>query len=396
MNRHNFRTYLLIATSLITLYGCATNKDPLTDLLQDDDIGQLIASDDIRIDTAQNNTYHTSQFKNHRGRPLKGRYIKTHWSKLPGWSKQSVHQLVPVLRQNCAGLMRRFPKNTHVTSRANPAAWANFCQKLQQKQHIDNPIAFLESNLQPWYIPTRNKTTGYYIPVVSGDKKRHGPYQWPLFGTPYSRSKQHATRGYIETHPQQFNPLVWLNDPIEAFFLQIQGSGFVKLPNKRLILLAYNSHNGQPYRSLGRYLIRQGWIHPTKASMQGIKAWAKRQSPSKVRKAMSVNKRMPFFKIKHQSFVTGAYGIALTGQRSVAVDPRYIPLGTPIYMSSQGVHNIQRTLFAHDTGGAIKGAGRIDYFWGIGHAAGQKAGVTNQRNQVWILWPKEAGRPSTQ
>lgn len=167
-----------------------------------------------------------------------------------------------------------------------------------------------------------------------------------------------------------------------------------------MIRLAYADHNGRPYASIGKWLADKGEVPLAQASMQNIKAWAKR-NPARVQEMLNANTAMVFFSeeriVDPQLGPKGAYSIPLIGERAVAVDTRFVPLGTPVYLATQypaSSQPLRRLMFAQDTGAAIKGAARTDYYWGFGDEAGAKAGRMKQSGEMWVLWPKQAGAPS--
>jgi len=188
--------------------------------------------------------------------------------------------------------------------------------------------------------------------------------------------------------------IVWVDDAIDAFFLQVQGSGRVLLPHGEVIRVAYADQNGQPYKSIGRYLIDKGELTMSQASMQGIKAWVAAH-PSRQEELLNVNPRYIFFREEEISDPSvgpkGAMGLPLTPERSIAVDPAYIPLGAPVFLATTQPGSkspLQRLVMAQDTGSAIKSPVRADFFWGFGAQAGETAGRMKQRGSMWVLLPK--------
>jgi len=200
--------------------------------------------------------------------------------------------------------------------------------------------------------------------------------------------------------------LFWVDDPVDLFFLQIQGSGRVQLPTGELVRVGYADQNGQPYKSIGRYLVEQGELKLEQASMQGIKAWGA-ANPAKLDALLKQNPSYVFFRELPMSesgqgsttdaAITtggpvGALGVALTPERSIAVDPRYIPPGAPVFLATTWPGSAQalaRLVMAQDSGGAIRGAVRADYFWGFGDAAGAQAGRMRQSARMWVLLPRD-------
>lgn len=344
--------------------------------------------------------------------------------------------------RNCAGLMRPTGGSLTAPARSAPRDWHAVCAAAAdpaQAPDGKDPAAvraFMQQYLQPWRLDegkaaAANTVTGYYEPLVRGSRTRGGVYQWPLYevpsdlliidlGTIYPDLAGKRVRGKLvegrrvvpyDTRAEiaadtarQPAAIVWVDDPVDAFFLQIQGSGRVQLtsgPDSGTILrLAYADHNGRPYASIGRWLADQGELPLAQASMQNIRTWAQR-NPARVQEMLNANSAMVFFREELISDPSegpkGAYSIPLTGQRSIAVDTRFVPLGAPVFLSTTQPASSQplnRLVFAQDTGAAIKGAARADFYWGFGDAAGEQAGRMKQRGRMWVLWPKSAGQPA--
>ncbi len=198
--------------------------------------------------------------------------------------------------------------------------------------------------------------------------------------------------------------LLWLDDPVEAFFVQVQGSGRVQFPDGSGVRIGYADQNGLPYRSIGRVLIDRGELTLETASMQGIKAWG-RQHPDRLPALLDENPSYVFFRevAAHANSADsgidgpiGAIGVPLAAGRAIAVDPRFLPLGAPIFLATtEPLSNVplRRLVLAQDTGGAIRGALRVDFFWGSGDDAGRSAGRMNQTGSMWLLWPKGVPPP---
>jgi membrane-bound lytic murein transglycosylase A len=194
---------------------------------------------------------------------------------------------------------------------------------------------------------------------------------------------------------------VFVDDAVEAFFLQIQGSGRVRLAEGGIVRLGYADQNGQPFRSVGRILIERGAVAPGEASMQGIKAWA-REHPDELPRLLDENPSYVFFRevVPDPNAPVdgpiGTLGVPLAAGRAIAVDPRSIPLGAPVFLATTwplSERPLNRLVLAQDTGGAIRGPLRADFFWGFGEDAGREAGRMKQPGRMWVLWPKGAGLP---
>jgi membrane-bound lytic murein transglycosylase A len=371
-------------------------------------------------------------------RPLTGKFQAVQWGALPGWQDDNLDQVWKAFVNNCKGLMRPVSGSLALPARASPRAWQPVCAEvlmsgLPEDGSADTVAirAFLQRHLQPWRLLdgsgqiARNTVTGYYEPLIHASRERTEEYQWPLYASPddlltvdlgsvYPDLAGKRIRGKLEGRrvvpydtraqiAQSGTPppvIVWANDPVEAFFLQIQGSGRAQLPNGQTIRLAYDNHNGRPYASIGKWLADQGELPLAQASMQNIKAWAKR-NPQRVQEMLNANQAMVFFREEavHDPDLgpKGAYGVALIGGRSIAIDTAFIPLGAPVYLATTYPASstpLRRLVFAQDTGAAIKGPARVDYYWGFGDDAGAQAGRMKQKGEVWVLWPRQAGAPS--
>lgn len=373
-----------------------------------------------------------SVFKETAPRQLNGIYRAANWGDLPGWTEDNGEHIWLGLVNNCRGLMRPISGSLTIPARATPQAWYNVCQAVSSMGNQVDPMTakqFIQDNLRPWSVSgdkgAQGLVTGYYEPIVKGSRSRGGAYQWPMYAPPADlltvdlgalypelagkrvRGKvvgnkvvPYDTRAEITSANKQPPVIAWLDDPVEAFFLQVQGSGRVMLDNGASLRLAYADHNGRPYSSIGRWLADQGELAISQASMQNIKQWAQ-NNPARVPEMLNSNQAMVFFKEERlKDDITGpkgAYGIPLIGQRAIAVDPTFVPLGSPVFLATtQPASNVplQRLVFAQDTGAAIKGAARADFYWGSGDAAGDAAGRMKQTGQMWILWPRDAGEPS--
>jgi membrane-bound lytic murein transglycosylase A len=212
------------------------------------------------------------------------------------------------------------------------------------------------------------------------------------------RLQPYYSRGEIDQRNGGFAApvIAWVADPVELFFLQIQGSGQIRLDAGERIRVGYAEQNGHPYRSLGRHLVERGEMPLEHASMQGIKAWAA-ANPERLQQALSHNASYVFFReLPAADGPIGAQGVALEAGYSIAVDPRHVPLGAPVFLATTyplSEAPLERLVMAQDTGGAIRGAVRADFFWGSGAEAGELAGRMRQTGRLWILWPRGATLP---
>jgi len=270
---------------------------------------------------------------------------------------------------------------------------------------------------------TRGRMTGYYEPMLNGSRTRAAPYVVPLHRPPadlltidlsslYPELANQRVRGRLQPSDKgtrvvpywsraelteerlRGTELVWVDDAIEAFFLQVQGSGRVRFRDGSMIRVGYADTNGHPYRSIGRVLIDRGELTLEQASMQGITAWA-RANPKRVVDLLNENPSYVFFREvplgDPNAGPVGALGVPLTPGYSVAVDPRFIPLGAPVLLSSEHPVSgapLRRLMLAQDTGGAIRGPLRFDFFWGFGTEAAAPAGRQRHDVQAWLLVPR--------
>ena len=348
------------------------------------------------------------------------RYTAAAWSDLPGWQEDTHAAAWPALLQSCRGLR----------SRSGAEHWRALCRQAEAMTAPTDAEArtFFETHLQPYAVSGAETTavdgmvTGYYEPLLQGSRQPDRRFAFPVHGVPdnlltielgdlFPELKGKRVRGRVEGNKvvpywprgeilaqQERLPaktLAWVDDPIELFFLQIQGSGRIRLPDGSVMRVNYADQNGHPYRSIGRLLVDRGDLKLEEASMQGIQAWA-RANPERLDELLNSNPSYVFFRempASHDGPI-GALGVPLTAERSIAIDPRAIPLGAPVFLATTRPNSAQpmnRLVMAQDTGGAIRGAVRVDFFWGFGKEAGALAGRMKQSGRVWVLLP--AGHP---
>ncbi|HYI83521.1 MAG TPA: MltA domain-containing protein, partial [Acetobacteraceae bacterium] len=242
--------------------------------------------------------------------------------------------------------------------------------------------------------------TGYYEPELRGAEYAVGAFGVPLHALPPSTLLDGAwpDRGVIEAGALAGLglELAWVDDPADAFFLHIQGSGRVRLHDGRLLRLGYAGQNGHSYRAIGRTLIDSGAIPRERMSMQAIRGWLATAAPGAAAEVMRGNPSYVFFRVLDGlapgQGAPGALGVPLTPGRSLAVDPAFIPFGAPVFVETRDPVDgapIRRLLHAQDTGGAIRGPARGDLFWGWGEAAAQRAGLMREAAGVFVLVPRE-------
>lgn len=336
------------------------------------------------------------------------------WTDLPFWPAEQASAVWPAFLQGCTTLVKR-------------SAWQASCAEAAAMPAPDDITAraFFVRHFQPWQATQEDGSpegliTGYYEPLLKGDRVRTARARFPLHAAPddlvtvdlagvYPELKSlrlrgrlvgnklvpYATRAEIESGQDGFRgrPIAWAEDPVDLFFLQIQGSGRIELPDGSHLRVGYADQNGHPYQSIGRLLVERGELTLDQASMQGIKDWGAR-NPEKLPELLTANPSYVFFRELPNGLAgpLGALGVPLTGGRSIAVDPRFIPLGAPVFLATTQPNSpepLNRLVMAQDTGGAIRGGVRADFFFGFGDAAGELAGRMKQRGRMWVLLPKD-------
>lgn len=324
----------------------------------------------------------------------RSRWQPVRWSELPGFEADNLHEAWNAWLRSC--------ERPH-------AAHAKLCPEVRRLS-IASPEeqrSWMTSRLQPYRVEplqgAESLLTGYYEPVLEAARQPGAGYAVPLYRPPadLATRKPWYSRQEMDTSPQaraalRGREIAYVADPLDALALQIQGSGRLRVtePDGRVntVRVAFAGSNEQPYRSVGSWLLQRGELRD--ASWPGIKAWA-RANPQKVQEMLWANPRVTFFREEPLSDLDaafgprGAQGVPLTPGRSIAVDKESIPYGTPVWLATPGpLLNLQRLVFAQDTGSAIVGAVRADYFVGWGDGAGEVAGRLKQPLALWVLWPR--------
>lgn len=349
--------------------------------------------------------------------PLLPTLVPADWSAVTSWQSDSAEEAWGAFLQSCTVLGKR-------------PAWQAVCADAAAMPMPDAPAAraFFEQRFQPHEARQEDGSaeglvTGYYEPLLKGDRVRTKRARYPLFAAPddlvavelasvYPELKNLRLRGRVVgkkvvPYPSRGEiiaggdnggfrgtPIAWAEDPVDLFFLQIQGSGRIELPDGSHMRVGYADQNGHPYRSIGKLLVERGELKLEEASMQGIKNWGAK-NPDKLPELLASNPSYVFFRELPDGTEgpLGALGVPLTGGRSIAVDPRFIPLGAPVFLTTTEPNSsvpLNRLVMAQDTGGAIRGGVRADFFWGFGTAAGEQAGRMKQRGRMWVLLPRTA------
>lgn len=305
-------------------------------------------------------------------------------------------------------------------AKANPACGA----ALALGDDVDRETArkFFEAHFIPHEVihnKSRGLVTGYYEPEVRGAREQGGAYQVPVYALPDDlvtlkpdterarwnseitgaiagapKSRPYYTRAEIDAGALEGRglELLWLDDPVELFFMQIQGSGRVRLADGSTIRLGYAGKNGHSYTSIGKRLLEMGEGRPERLTMDGIKEWL-RADPARGRALMHENKSYVFFVAFDGEGPVGAEGTVLTPVRSLAVDTAYHKLGTPVFVSAPKLKGaddapFRRLMIAQDVGSAIRGPERGDIYFGSGDEAGAIAGRTKHEAKFHVLLPK--------
>ena len=345
-------------------------------------------------------------------------FIASKWEMLPDWQTLDLSNSQTAFLQSCRVLK-------------NKPHWQEVCAQAEHLEISNNTK--LREFYEEWFTPYQllnpdgsehGTITGYYEPLLKGSRSRTPRFQYPLYAAPndlltidlggiYPQLKNLRLRGRLQgkrivpyynraeidagAEALAGNELFWVENEIESFFLQIQGSGRIELPDGKQVKVGYADHNGHPYVSIGKKLVEAGELKLEEASMQGIKLWAEK-NPDRINKLLEQNPSYVFLRElpDNLSAPLGALGVPLTNEYSIAVDPRTIPLGAPVFLATTYPNTnmpLNRLMLAQDTGGAIKGAVRADFFWGFGEFAGTQAGKMRQQGRLWVLFPKD-GEPA--
>lgn len=346
-------------------------------------------------------------------------FLAAQWSDLPGWNADDPTLAFSAWVTSCSSLDKK-------------PLWQDLCRDARAvtDKRPEALRQWFETKMRPWAMvnPDGSKTgliTGYYEPVLKGNRTRTAQSSVPVFGPPedmvtvdlselYPELKHMRLRGRVvekgkgegkklipyfsrsewtaQEVLRQSDAILFVDDPIDFFFMQIQGSGQIHFADGKRVRLNYADQNGHPYKSIGRWLIDKGELKSHEASMQGIKAWAK-ANPKRLAELLNANPSLVFFRELPLTSEgpPGAMGLPLTPERSIAIDPRHIPLGAPVWLATTRPNSEQaltRLMLAQDTGGAIRGVVRADFYWGSGNEPGALAGKMRQSGQMWVLFPR--------
>ena len=328
----------------------------------------------------------------------RSRWIGASWAELPGWDRDRAAEFWPAFMRSCE---RPVP------------GWLVACVSAK-KAPVGSDAAvrtWLEQHLQPYRVesPERDAgglATGYFEPLVEASRTSRPGFRVGLHAPPpdLGSRRPYWTRQQLDALPAAQKSLsgseiAWVRDKLDALLLQIQGSGRLAFAgaaggDRQTVRIAFAGHNDQPYRSIGRWLIDEGELRPGEASWPAIRTWA-RQHPQRIDEMLWQNPRVVFFREEPLPDPgvgpKGAQGVPLTPGRSIAVDPMSVPYGTPVWLDTTeplSAVPLRRLAVAQDTGTAITGAVRADYFWGWGAEAEAQAGRMKQPLRMWVLWPR--------
>ena len=335
------------------------------------------------------------------------------WEEMPGWRDDNLEQAWQALQAQCP----------RMDSKGDP--WPVICQKVSDLQSptAEQVREFFQSNFAPHRIHGKHGKfdgliTGYYEPILKGSLSKSDPYVYPIYSPPedmvtvelaglYPSLKGMRLRGRVEGNrlvpfhsreaidgeqqPLAGKELLWIDDPYDSFFLQIQGSGRVRLDDGSMVGLNYADQNGHPYVAVGKTLVEMKELPLEDVSLFTIRQWLDK-NPSRAHEVLNSNPSYVFFTLREDTAEgpRGSLNVPLTDERSLAVDRRVIPLGTPVWLDTtlpDGTR-YQRLMIAQDTGGAIRGPVRADVFFGTGERAELLAGEMKQSGQLYALLPQ--------
>lgn len=330
-----------------------------------------------------------------------GQYQEVSFKDLPSWESEDFDEALDVFQKTCQKSSRK-------------PLFAKICAK---SENIGGAREFFEGNFTPFVsLSASSLATGYYEPTLEGSYTKSEEYPYAVYGVPddlvrlelideYKPFIRRPLRGrfvdekivpYFSRQEISENalsteePLCYVSDKIDLFFLQVQGSGKIELDDNTSLYLGYGDQNGYPYESIGKEMIRRGCLKKGEVSLRSIYQYLS-DNPHEIDSILNSNPSYVFFQ-KRSTGASGALGLRLQTGRSVAVDKKNIPLGMPLFISThEPISNekYERMVFAHDTGGAIKGESRIDIFFGSGKKAKEQAGLMQKKLKLWMLVPND-------
>jgi len=353
---------------------------------------------------------------------------RARFADLPNWGNDDFQGFDQAFMRSCSRIAKKNPSTSmKALSQAGKfGSWQTICQKFSNlratKATPSTMRAFFETHFQPYAVFANNDPeglfTGYYEATLKGSRTKTARYNIPLHTRPDDlvmvqlgdfrdglkgqriagrvvggNLKPYETREDIVNGqwPHNDEVLVWVDDAVDAFFVQIQGSGIVEMENGATMRIGYAGQNGHVYYAIGRELIKRGQLTTENVSLQSIRAWLA-ANPNKADEIMNTNQSYVFFTEIKGAGPIGGEGVALTAKRSLAIDHSLLPYGIPLWVDIAAPHTgeqpLQRLMMAQDTGGAIRGPVRGDVFWGYGDQAEHTAGLMKSKGRYWVLLPK--------
>ena len=323
------------------------------------------------------------------------------WSDLKDFETDNLELSLAVFKKACVGSKK----------------YDTFKVACEKSLNATNAKLFFQENFTPFKLYDEKNSpqgliTGYYEPLLNGSIIKTGKFQYPIYKVPndlisvdlssmYPELKKYRLKGKIKDNKlipyntrkemkdkKDLEPICYVDNKVDLFFLQIQGSGKVKFQDGTIINVGYANQNGRKYNSIGKFMIKMNYIKPEQGSLQGIKKWFE-QNPDKIDEVLNINESYVFFQESKKS-ATGALGVELVAKRNLAVDREYIPLGMPVFIQTSNPLNkkeINQLMIAADVGGAIKGEIRADFFWGNSKEAEETAGRMKEKGILYMLIP---------
>ncbi len=310
-------------------------------------------------------------------------YSVLDWKDLDGWAEDDHAEALAVFLETCPDM--------------DGPDWGPLCAYADHG--AQDARQFFEAFFRPVVVSDGNPGlfTGYYEPELEGSSVRTPRFRYPIYRLPpeVPQGGQWLTRAEIENEgvlEGRGLEIAWLADPVDVFFLHVQGSGRIRLTDGRAIRVGFGGRNGHSYRSVGTELVRRGLFQSHQVSAAVIRRWV-RDNPAAGRELLQHNPSYIFFRevsdVPAERGPLGAMNRSISSMRTIAVDPAFVPLGAPVWIEKGGKEPLNRLMIAQDTGSAIKGAQRADIFVGTGFAAGQKAGRIRDGGRMVVLLPIE-------
>ncbi|WND03703.1 murein transglycosylase A [Temperatibacter marinus] len=352
------------------------------------------------------------------------------FTQLQGWQGDKLTPALKAFQTSCKKLILRPAKRSMGAGIGGTVGdWHPACKEalILNSSSSEEARSFFEKNFQPFSVAYDDRTegvfTGYYEPLLQGSYKQSKRYSTPLLARPQElvmvdlgtfrhdlkgrRIAGRVEKGRLVPYPDRkaidagalnnkTEALLWVDDPVMAFSLHIQGSGRVQMEDGSIVRIGYAAQNGHPYRAIGRVMVQQGLLERSQVSMPAIQNWL-RENPARANEIMHTNPSYVFLRLIGGDGPYGSAGVVLTPRRSLAVDRKHLPLNVPMYLDASHPDPtdrnapslpFQRLMITQDTGGAIRGGIRGDVFWGFGGDAEEIAGRMANKGRYYILLPK--------